>query len=120
LVRAQLRFQKVADFDLSDNEASERFPYDNIQTVMPDLQGRLWFVVRHSGLVGVLDPDTGAIGSLKLGEDGEETDDSYEEIGNSFPMIEVDADVSDAFVVTTKAMYRLTAGPDNVPHVVWR
>jgi hypothetical protein len=115
-----LRFHKVEDYDLSDRVISEEFPYDNLQTVMPDFQGWLWFVVRHSGLVGVLDPDTGAVGSLRLGEDDEENADSFEEIANSFPMIEVDADVSDAFVVTTKAMYRLRAGLDGVPHIKWR
>jgi len=113
-----LRFKKVADYDLSGWVAVN----DNIQTVMPDFQGRLWFVVRHSGLVGVLDPATGAVGSVTLC-DKNPTDPAAcepEQIANSFPFIEVASDVSDAFVVTTKAMYRLTAGPDGVPHVLWR
>lgn len=104
---SHLRFKKVEDYDLSDWVASN----DNIQTVMPDFQGRLWFVVRHSGLVGVLDPATSAVlGTLPLGE----------EIANSFPFIKVAANVSDAFIVTTKAMYRLRAGLDGVPHIKWR
>ena len=108
-----LRFKKVEDYDLSDWVA----PNDNIQVVMPDFQGRLWFAVRHSGLIGVLDPATGAVlGSLLLREEKEEP----EQIANSFPFIQVDADTSDAFVVTTKAMYRLTASFDGAPYMVWR
>ena len=112
-----LRFKKVEDYDLSAWVGAN----DNIQTVMPDWQGRLWFVVRHSGLVGVLNPDTGAVGSLKLCKDPTEpTACESEEIANSFPFIKVAANVSDAFVVTTKAMYRLRAGSDGVPHILWR
>jgi hypothetical protein len=113
-----LRFKKVEDYDLSGWVAGN----DNIQTVMPDFQGRLWFVVRHSGLVGVLDPATGAVGSVTLCKRNptDPTACEPEQIANSFPFIKVAADVSDAFVVTTKAMYRLTAGPDGVPHVLWR
>jgi outer membrane protein assembly factor BamB len=107
-----LRFKKVEDYDLSNWVA----PNDNIQTVMPDFQGRLWFVVRHSGLVGVLDPDTGTVlGSLLLRKEEEP-----EQIANSFPFIQVDAGTSDAFVVTTTAMYRVRAGLDGVPQIKWR
>jgi len=116
-----LRFHKVADYDLSEWTVSEEFPYDNIQTVMPDFQGRLWFVVRHSGLVGVLNPATGAVGSVRLCKDPTDPNAcESEEIANSFPMIETDVSSSDAFVVTTKAMYRLTAGSDGRPQVLWR
>jgi hypothetical protein len=115
------RFKKVEDYDLSSWVVSEEFPSDNIQTVMPDWQGRYWFVVRHSGLVGVLDPATGTVGSLKLCKDpNDPTACQSEEIANSFPIIKIDADVSDAFIVTTKAMYRLRAGLDSVPQVKWR
>jgi hypothetical protein len=115
------RFKKVEDYDLSAWVVSKDFPNDNIQIVMPDWQGRLWFVVRHSGLVGVLDPATGAVGSRKLCKDpAEPTACATEEIANSFPILKVDETVSDAFIVTTKAMYRLRAGRDGVPHVKWR
>jgi hypothetical protein len=90
------------DYDLSQWVG----PDDNIQSVMPDWQGRLWFATRHSGLIGVFEPATKTVlGTLPLGE----------EISNSFA-ITADA----AYVVTTKAMYRLTAGPDGTPRVVWR
>jgi len=93
-------FEVAVDYDLS-----EVVPVgDSIQSVMPDWQGRLWFAVRKSGLVGVLDPATSAVRTLPLGE----------EIANSFA-ITADA----AYVVSTKAMYRLAAGPDGVPQIVW-
>ncbi len=115
------RFKQVEDYDLSAWVASEQFPNDNIQTVMPDFQGRYWFVVRRSGLVGVLDPHTGAVGSLKLCKDTTNPDTcESEQIANSFPFIRVDANVSDAFIVTTKAMYRVRAGRDGVPEIKWR
>ena len=111
------RFSKVEDYDLSAYVGTN----ENIQTVMPDWQGRLWFVVRQSGLVGVLNTDTGAVGSLKLCEDPTHpTACESEQIANSFPIIRIAADVSDAFVVTTRAMYRLRAGRDGVPQVQWR
>ena len=83
---------------------------DSIQSVVPDWQGRLWFVTRQSGKVGVLDPAKYPAG------DSVHTLKFYgEEIGNSFPVTH-DA----VYVVTTKAIYRLTAGPDGVPQVVWQ
>ena len=77
---------------------------DAINSLVPDFKGRIWFVVRYSGIVGVLDPDTGSVQQLRLGE----------EISNSFAM-----DGMDAYIVTTVRLYRLTAGDDNVPHMVW-
>jgi len=112
------RFNKVEDYDLSTWVASKDFPNDNIQIVMPDYQGRLWFVVRHSGLVGVLDTKTGAVGSILLR--AEKSAAPAEEIANSFPILKVDANVSDAFIVTTKAMYRVSAGLDGLPQIKWR
>jgi hypothetical protein len=95
-------FEAPIDYDLSGVVPLG----DSIQSVMPDWEGRLWFATRKSGLVGVLEPTTGAVlGTRQLNE----------EIGNSFAMT-TDA----AYVVTTKAMYRLAAGPDGIPYVVWQ
>ncbi len=106
------QFEIFADYDLSQWVVSQEFPNDNIQSVMPDWQGRLWFATRHSGLVGVFDPVTETVlGTLRLGEEIS----NPEEISNSFAITE-----DSAYVVTTKAMYRLTAGPDGTPRVVWR
>jgi hypothetical protein len=99
-------FNRVAYYDLSEWVVREDFPDDNIQSVMPDWQGRLWFATRKSGLVGVFDPtQEKVLGFLELGE----------EIANSFAIT-----ADSAYVVTTKAMYRLAADPDGVPQIVWR
>jgi len=100
-----LGFDEPIDYNLS-----EWLKGDSVQAVMPDWQGRLWFTTRQSAIVGVLDPEKypaeGSVNILKF--DGEQ-------IGNS-PAITADS----TYLVTTKRMYRLAAGPDGVPHVVWQ
>ncbi len=95
-----LRFEVVSDYDISAYVAQG----DNINGVLPDWQGRIWFVVRASAAVGVLDPATGSIKTLKLNG----------AITNSFAM-----DRDAAYIVTTEKMYRIEAGPDGAPRVVW-
>jgi hypothetical protein len=85
---------------------------DVINSLVPDYKGRIWFVVRYSGRVGVLDPATGTARYLQLGSD--EPLGKGEQIANSFAM-----DGLDAYIVTTGKLYRLTAAADNVPYVVW-
>jgi len=97
----QAEFAPGPEYDLTDYVGAS----DAIQSVIPDWGGRLWFVVRKAGTVGVLDPATGAVGYLTLNE----------EIANSFAV-----NGNDAYIVTTQAMYRLTAGADGVPRQVWR
>jgi hypothetical protein len=94
-------FEDPVDYDLSAVVPQG----DTIQSVVPDWEGRLWFVTRPSGVVGVFNPVTSVAGSLPLNE----------EIANSFAVTP-----DSSYVVTTKAMYRLAAGPDGVPRVVWR
>lgn len=66
--------------------------------------GRDW-VVGNGGTVVALPRDGGAPGRLALGE----------------PVTEdLATDPSGTYVVTAKALYRLTAGPDGTPRVVWR
>jgi hypothetical protein len=79
---------------------------DVIGSLLPDYAGRIWFVVRAIGRIGMFDPATGIAKYLELGKG--------EEIANSFAI-----DGMDAYVVSTKKMYRLRAGDDNVPYVVW-
>ncbi len=76
-------------------------PGDNINGVMADWQGRIWFVVRQAATVGVLNPPTGAVKTLAL--EGS--------ITNGFSM-----DRDAAYIVTTAKMYRVEAGPDGAPH----
>jgi hypothetical protein len=95
------RFAQVADYD----PTSCLSPGDRIPSVLPDAQGRLWFVGRYHGAVGVLDPRTGRCRSMILGE----------EIENSFAV------GSDGiYIVSDKAMYKFRAGTKLTPKVIWR
>ena len=93
-------FRQVADYDPTPClQPDERMP-----STLPDARGRLWFVGRTKGTVGVLDPRTGRCGSILLNQ----------EIENSFAV------ASDGvYVVSDKAMYKLTAGTALHPRVVW-
>ena len=99
--RTMPRFKLVADY----NPISCLSPSDRIPSVLPDAQGRLWFVGRYHGAVGVLDPRTGKCRSTILGE----------EIENSFAIAR-----DGTYVVTDKAMYKFRAGKNLVPKLVWR
>jgi hypothetical protein len=79
-------------------------PCDAVTAVLPDWQGRLWWVTRL-GTVGILDPETGRIGILGL-EGG---------IQNSFSVTQ---DL--VVVVSNEALYGLTAdGETGAPAVAW-
>jgi hypothetical protein len=93
-------FQEVAAYDLSAYVPTG----DNLNGLLPDWQGRIWFVVKNAGIVGVLDPETGSVKTLAL--EGS--------ITNTFAM-----DRDAAYVDTTQKMYRIGRGPDGAPQVVW-
>lgn len=77
-----------------------------LSSALPDWQGRIWFVSRDHGIVGVLDPKTGKIlGKRRLNE----------AIGNSIAVGR-----HGVFVVTDKALYRFDADSRGRPHVSWR
>ena len=92
-------FTTVADYDVTAALAGDR-----ITSVLPDWSGRLWFIGRYTGVVGVLDPATGITQATTLGE----------EIENSFAV-----DRDGVYVVSDAAMYRLWAEPGQAPAVVW-
>jgi hypothetical protein len=77
---------------------------DRITSVLPDWSGRLWFVGRYQGIVGVVDPRTETTYATTLGE----------EIENSFAV-----DKTGVYVVSDTAMYRLHADDGQPPAVVW-
>lgn len=82
---------------------------DQLQAVVPDWAGRLWFTSK-GGVVGLLDGNSGAVrytDQLKLGG---------ERIVNSHA---VDED-GGVYVVSTQAMYRFDADQDGNPQVTWR
>jgi hypothetical protein len=94
-------FQIVRDFDVRAQTQGA----GGIVSVLPDWGGRLWFVTRQ-GVVGTIDPSSGHIGTMALGEG----------ISNSFS---VDSE-GGVYIVSDKAMYRFDTGPDGGPKVTWR
>jgi hypothetical protein len=80
---------------------------DQLNSALPDWEGRLWFVSRNRGIVGALDRRTGRVlGVRRTGES----------IGNSFAV----DDTGGVFVVTDRAQYRFDAGRRGRPRVSWR
>lgn len=80
-------------------------PGDAIISALPDWSGRIWFV-SVSGVVGTIDPRSGAIASIDL----------REPISNSFTVDEAGA----VYIVSDTAMYRFGATGDGTPRAVWR
>ena len=78
---------------------------DKIISALPDWSGRYWFASTR-GVMGTVDPASGALKARDLGED----------ISNSFA---VDNE-GGVYVVTQKAMYRLDPAADGTPAVTWR
>jgi hypothetical protein len=78
---------------------------DSIISALPDWSGRLWFV-SAAGVVGTVDPASGAVSSISLGE----------KIGNSFAVDETGG----VFIVSDGAMYRFDATASGAPSVTWR
>jgi hypothetical protein len=94
------QFKQLAAYDPTPClSAGDRMP-----SVLPDAQGRLWFVGRYHGAVGVLDTKTGHCRSVIL----------REEIENSFA---VGSD--GVYIVTDKAMYKFRAGASLAPRRIW-
>ncbi len=94
-------FQQVAEYDPTPCLS----PGDRMPSVLPDAEGRLWFVGRYQGAVGVLDPKTGKCRSVIL----------HQEIENSFAVGR-----DGAYIVTDKAMYKFRAGTNLRPKIVWK
>jgi hypothetical protein len=78
---------------------------DAIISALPDWSGRIWFV-SAAGVVGTVDPASGAVQSLSLGE----------KIGNSFAVDETGG----VFIVSDGAMYRFDATSGGAPGVTCR
>lgn len=97
--RGRPRLRRVRDVVLGLDRA------EKVVAVMPDWDGRIWFVTT-GGIVGTVDEATGTVRRTSLGEG----------ITNS---IAVDTDGS-VYVVTDRALYRMRAGTDATPDVVWR
>jgi hypothetical protein len=96
-------FRRLRTYDLADVVPAD----DQLNSALPDWHGRLWFVTRQHGIVGVLDPGSGRV----LG-----TYRTDEAIGNSFAVDKTGG----VFVVTDKAQYRFDASRRGAPTVSWR
>lgn len=94
--------------DLSTEAEWDLKPYvphgDCLVTVAPDWSGRVWWA-SHAGLVGTVDPATGQVGVIDLGEEVDR---------------DVTTDEGGAYVVTDEALHRLAVGANGTPQPVWR
>jgi hypothetical protein len=95
-------FQVTRDYDLSSKVAQN----DGIVSVLPDWDGRFWFVTRR-GVVGTVDRSSGEVQISALQGEG---------ISNSFSVDESGG----VYIVSDKALYRFDAGPAGEPTVTWR
>ena len=95
--------RRVRTYDMSKYVPAD----DQLNSALPDWKGRLWFVTRRHGIVGVLNPRTGKLlGKYRTGE----------AIGNSFAMDETGG----VFIVTDRAQYRFDLDKRRKPKVSWR
>ena len=91
---------KVGDYDLTGVlEDDER-----ITSALPDFKGRIWFVSKKNGKVGILNPRTRRIRVKRLGED----------IQNSFAVGR-----NGVYIVSSARMYRFSARKGR-PRIVWK
>ncbi|MFH0521353.1 hypothetical protein ACHBTE_29760 [Streptomyces sp. M41] len=107
-------FRVVDDWDLTGHVPHDCVTWTNlypsgecdpVTSVMPDWQGRIWWVTRQ-GRVGTVDPASGTIRSMRL---------PGEEIQNSFSVA-----ADGVSIVSDHALYEFTAAADGTPSVVWR
>ncbi|MFE2990347.1 hypothetical protein [Streptomyces sp. NPDC059262] len=108
------RFRVTDDWDLTGQVPHDCVSWTNlypsgtcdpVTSVMPDWQGRIWWVTRQ-GRVGAVDPAGGTIKSVQL---------PGEEIQNSFSVAE-----DGVSIVTDHALYSFEAAADGTPEAVWR
>ena len=91
-------WRRVRSFDLTGVLPAD----EQLNSALPDWDGRLWFVSRNRGIVGAIDRSSGRVlGTRRTGE----------AIGNSFAV----DDSGGVFVVTDAAQYRFDAGPGGRP-----
>jgi hypothetical protein len=110
---------KGNDLDLS--ELIDPKVDGNIAGLMLDWQGRIWFTMAgvengNPGEIYVLNPATSTypykdVKSVPL--------DQGEIIRNTFAVTKIQADRAAAYIVSSQKMYRIDAGPDDQPHIVW-
>ncbi len=95
-------FELLRDYDLTAELDTET---ERITSALPDFQGRIWFVSKQNGKVGVLDRKTGEVHVKQLGEN----------IENSFAVGK-----DGIYIVSDTRMYRFKANQAGKPRVEWR
>jgi hypothetical protein len=95
------RLVKAADYDLTGALAAG----ERVTSALPDFAGRIWFVTKQRGTVGVLDPKTRKVRTLRLGE----------RIQNSFAV-----DRDGVYIASDRRLYRFRADRRGAPKVVWK
>ncbi|WP_063050265.1 hypothetical protein [Nocardia arthritidis] len=80
-------------------------PGETLNSALPDSNGLIWFVAKTNGVVGTLDPDTGAAQVVRLGTGTEN------QIENSFAV----GAAGEVYVATNRQLLRFDAGPDRAP-----
>ncbi len=100
------RFEVEEEYDLLPIIKENSVPKDVATSVLPDWQGRYWFVTRF-GLIGVVNPKTKEVCVIRLHK---------EEIQNSFAI-----DQNGTYIVSDYALYGLRTKDDSdQPFIVWR
>ncbi len=106
------RFVQDADFDvashLNQQYPATDAPRQRLVSALPDWKGLIWFVTRYDGVVGTLDPRTGAVHTLQLGDGLENS------IENSFAIGR-----DGVYVATNRQMVSLEADRQGQPVVEW-
>lgn len=105
-------FELETDFDvashLNKHHPSTDAPKQRLVSALPDWDGLIWFVTRWDGVVGTLNPETGEVHTLQLGDGLENS------IQNSFAI-----DKKRAYVATNRQMLALEADMNGGPVVQW-
>ena len=79
-------------------------PDERVTSALPDFQGRVWFVSKRNGKVGVLDPRTRRIRVKRLGRGGREL---------------LRRRPRRVYIVSDRRMYRMSAGRRGRPRIDW-
>lgn len=78
---------------------------ERITSILPDFAGRVWFVGKQRGTVGIWNRKTGKLAHLRLGE----------KIQNSFAV-----DRSAVYIVSEKRLYRFGVSAKGRPRIDWK
>jgi hypothetical protein len=92
--------EQLDDYDLTSVLESD----ERITSALPDFKGRIWFVSKRNGKVGILNTKTRKVEAIRLGED----------VQNSFTI-----DTDGVYIVSSKRMYRFRA-KNGKPVVDWK